>query len=91
MLTGGSGAIVNTSSTAGLAGWWGIAPYVAAKHGVVGLTKAVALEFAKRNIRVNAIAPGPIRTEKMEVQLSANPQIEAQIASAVPLGRMGLL
>ena len=91
MLAGAGGAIVNTGSTVGLAAWSEIAPYVAAKHGVVGLTKAAALEFAKRNIRVNAIAPGPIRNEMREAQFQVNPQLEAQIASSVPLGRMGTL
>jgi NAD(P)-dependent dehydrogenase (short-subunit alcohol dehydrogenase family) len=91
MLANGQGAIVNTSSKVGLSGWKEIAPYVAAKHGVVGLTKAVALEYAKRNIRVNAIAPGPILTENIAAQISANPQIETHIANSVPLGRIGAM
>ncbi|MDR3573643.1 MAG: glucose 1-dehydrogenase [Anaerolineaceae bacterium] len=91
MLAGGGGAIVNTSSAVSLAGWSEIAPYVAAKHGVVGLTKSIALEFSRRNIRVNAIAPGPIRNEMREAQFLTNPNLEAQIGSAVPLGRMGTL
>jgi A-factor type gamma-butyrolactone 1'-reductase (1S-forming) len=87
MLNGSGGAIVNISSTVGLVGTPGIAPYVASKHGVVGLTKTAALEYAKRNIRVNAVAPGTTRTPVNE-QWLANEQIAQRMTGVIPLGRV---
>jgi NAD(P)-dependent dehydrogenase (short-subunit alcohol dehydrogenase family) len=86
MLKGGGGSIVNMSSTAGLRGVRGIASYVASKHGIIGLTKVAALDYAAHNIRVNAVAPGPIRTERIS-QLSE--EVREPIVRAVPLGRIG--
>jgi len=86
MLAVGGGAIVNMSSTAGLQGAPGMGPYAAGKHGVVALTKTAALDYGKRNIRVNAIAPGPIVNEQMSHLGEERLQ---QIARFVPLGRLG--
>lgn len=86
MLAGGGGAIVNMASTAGLQGAPGLGPYAAAKHGVVALTKTAALDYGQRNIRVNALAPGPIVNDHM----SQMPETTLQgIARFVPMGRLG--
>jgi len=86
MLAGGGGAIVNMSSTAGIHGVAGLAPYVSTKYGIEGLTRVAALDYARRNIRVNAIAPGPILTDHLE-RAGAEPQHQA--AAAMPIGRIG--
>ncbi|HEX6799278.1 MAG TPA: glucose 1-dehydrogenase [Ktedonobacterales bacterium] len=87
MLAGHGGAIVNMSSTAGLRGVRGMGGYVAAKHGVIGLTETAAVEYAAQGIRVNAIAPGPILTERLA---SLSDEARAPVARAVPMGRIGL-
>lgn len=86
----GKGAIVNTASIfAHQASDFGIAPYVASKHGVLGLTRAAALEFARQGIRVNAVSPGITHTEMAEPGLAAAPaEFNANIDRNVPLGRM---
>jgi NAD(P)-dependent dehydrogenase (short-subunit alcohol dehydrogenase family) len=90
MLEQGGGAIVNTSSIMGLVGSWSRSgAYNASKHGVLGLTKSAALEYAKSGIRVNAVCPGYIRTPLIEQTLSANPEMEAAIIDRHPVGRMG--
>jgi NAD(P)-dependent dehydrogenase (short-subunit alcohol dehydrogenase family) len=86
----GSGTIVNTASIMGLVGSWsGTAAYNASKHGVVGLTKTAALEYATSGIRVNAVCPGYIHTPLIEEALTSNPALEAQIVARHPVGRMG--
>jgi NAD(P)-dependent dehydrogenase (short-subunit alcohol dehydrogenase family) len=90
MLKQGSGTIVNTASIMGLVGSWsGTAAYNASKHGVVGLTKTAALEYATSGIRVNAVCPGYIHTPLIEEALTSNPALEAQIVARHPVGRMG--
>jgi NAD(P)-dependent dehydrogenase (short-subunit alcohol dehydrogenase family) len=86
MLAGGGGAIVNMSSTAGLNGARGMSGYVAAKHAIVGLTRTAALDYAARNIRVNAVAPGPIETDRIA---GLSDDVRAPIIRAVPMGRIG--
>ncbi len=88
MLKQGGGAIVNTASVAGLVGLPGFSAYVAAKHGVNGLTKTAALEYAKAGIRVNAVCPGAIRTPMLERAVRANPGSEEQFVAVEPIGRM---
>jgi NAD(P)-dependent dehydrogenase (short-subunit alcohol dehydrogenase family) len=87
MLTQGGGAIVNTASVAGLVGSVGLSAYVASKHGVVGLTKTAALEYAKQGIRVNCVCPGVIQTPMTERALR-DPALQALI-TARPMGRVG--
>ena len=89
MLKQGSGAIVNTSSGAGVKGFKGQAAYVAAKHGVVGLTKAAALDYAAQNIRINAVCPGIIDTPMMDRFSGGTPEGRQQVISQEPIGRMG--
>jgi NAD(P)-dependent dehydrogenase (short-subunit alcohol dehydrogenase family) len=87
MLKNGGGAIVNTSSGAGHVGLPEVSVYVASKHAVEGLTKSVALEFARQNIRINAVAPGVIATEMFD--RFAGDELRDQITSITPVGRVG--
>ena len=88
MLKNGGGAIVNTSSVAGHVGFPQLSVYIASKHAVEGLTKSIALEVAKQNIRINAVAPGPIVTEMWDRVAAAG--LADQIISIVPAGRVGV-
>lgn len=89
MLKQGSGAIVNTASAAGLVGVPGDSPYSAAKHGVIGMTKAVAIEYGKSNIRVNAICPGAIKTQMFDRMLSKDPEGGKKLLESAPVARFG--
>lgn len=89
MLKNGGGAIVNMSSVAGLVGVAGAPIYVASKHAVVGLTKSIALEYAKEGIRVNAVSPGAIETDMFDRFVKDNPQAREQMTAMHPLGRTG--
>jgi NAD(P)-dependent dehydrogenase (short-subunit alcohol dehydrogenase family) len=93
MMQRGSGAIVNTASNFGLVGSNGMPAYTASKHGVLGLTKTAALEYAKAGIRINAVCPGPTQTPLMDNLLRQQPQRADQIVAAIlarePVGRMG--
>src|ERR671924_296650 len=88
MLGQGSGAIVNTASAAGLVGLPGNAAYVASKHGVVGLTKTAALEYAQQGIRVNCVCPGYIATP-MTAPGMEDPARMALMLAREPIGRLG--
>ena len=87
MLRQGGGVIVNTSSAAGLKGWQNTAAYNATKHGVVGLTKAVALDYATAGIRVNAVCPGLVRTPMVDRLIGGNAEVEAAMEKGQPIGR----
>jgi len=89
MLTQGSGSIVNTASVAGLQGFARYSAYAASKHGVVGLTKSAALEYARAGIRVNAVCPGYIRTGMTQPMLDSRPGLEERVSSIEPVGRIG--
>ena len=89
MIKYGGGAIVNTASTFGLVGSPNRTAYVASKHGIVGLTRAAALEFAKDHIRVNAVCPGVIRTPIIDQAIADDPQREKWLLERHPIGRMG--
>jgi NAD(P)-dependent dehydrogenase (short-subunit alcohol dehydrogenase family) len=85
----GKGAIVNTSSLAGLKGLSGQAAYVASKHGVVGLTKSAAIEYATLGIRINCICPGVINTPLIAPNMKDRPHVEKGYIDMEPIGRLG--
>jgi NAD(P)-dependent dehydrogenase (short-subunit alcohol dehydrogenase family) len=88
MVAQGGGAIVNTASGAGLVGFAGLPAYVASKHGVVGITKAAALEYVRAGVRVNAVCPGSTRTPMLEGFMGGDPKIERMMEQSAPIGRL---
>jgi NAD(P)-dependent dehydrogenase (short-subunit alcohol dehydrogenase family) len=84
-----SGAVVNCSSNSGIAGLPNLGAYTASKHGVIGLTKSAALEYAPLGIRVNAVCPGPVETPMVKKALVDAPEHMAEVIKEIPLGRLG--
>lgn len=89
MLKQDGGAIVNCASVAGIVGFPGLPAYCASKGGIIQLTKAAALEYAKNRIRVNAVCPGVVHTAMIDRITGGKPEAEAQFAGMEPIGRMG--
>ena len=89
LIKGGGGSIINNASVAGLVGFLGIPAYCASKGGVIQLTKTAALEYAKQNIRVNAICPGVIATPMVERFVGGEPARQQAMESLEPVGRFG--
>jgi NAD(P)-dependent dehydrogenase (short-subunit alcohol dehydrogenase family) len=87
MLRGGGGAIVNTASVAGLVGNPGLSSYCAAKHGVAGLTRAAALDYIGKGVRINAVCPGGTRTRLLEAWFQ-DPAVERHVMALHPIGRL---
>jgi NAD(P)-dependent dehydrogenase (short-subunit alcohol dehydrogenase family) len=86
---GARGAIVNTASAAGLVGSHGQPAYTAAKHGVIGLTKVAALEYARHDIRVNSVCPGVIDTAMVAEMVTGHPRLRDRLIAVEPIRRMG--
>lgn len=89
MIEQGSGSVINMSSVAGLEGSPGVAPYIASKHAVAGLTKTAALEVAGNNVRVNSVHPSPVNTRMMRSLEAGMDTNQEALAKAIPLGRYG--
>jgi NAD(P)-dependent dehydrogenase (short-subunit alcohol dehydrogenase family) len=89
ILGGGGGAIVNIASVAGVVGFANHSAYAASKHGVIGLTRSAALEYARKGIRINAVCPAFTRTPMVEQMVGGDPLREERLAQANPMGRLG--
>ena len=89
MLKTGGGAIVNTASTAGLAAFPAATEYIASKHGVIGLTKAGAVDYGTKGIRVNAVLPGATLTPMLVGAMASTPGLEEYMIAQQPIGRLG--
>jgi NAD(P)-dependent dehydrogenase (short-subunit alcohol dehydrogenase family) len=88
LAAGRPGAIVNTASFSGLVAVPFASAYVASKHGVVGLTKAAAVEYGRKGIRVNAVCPGTVRTQMMQERIAGNPKMEKALSDVSPMRRL---
>lgn len=84
-----SGAIVNCSSQSGIVGTAGLTAYTASKHGIIGMTKCAALEYAREGIKINALCPGTSDTPMVADAIARAPEHMAKIIEDIPLGRMG--
>lgn len=89
MLKQGGGSIVNTSSQGGITGFPGQAAYISCKHAVIGLTRTAAIDYASKNIRINAVLPGVILTPMAKDLIKRNPEIEQELVRDIPKGRLG--
>jgi A-factor type gamma-butyrolactone 1'-reductase (1S-forming) len=89
MLTTGGGVICNNASAAGLVGGPGFPPYIMAKHAIVGLTRAAAMDYAPHNIRINAVAPGTIDTDMPQRLTGGDPTVLGMLKDGTPLKRFG--
>ncbi len=89
MLKQGSGAIINTSSQGGVTGFPGQAAYIACKHAVIGLTRTAAIDYAQKNIRINAVCPGAILTPIAKELIKRNKNVETELLRDIPMGRLG--
>lgn len=89
MKAGKPGSIVNTASIAGLAGAPYMPAYIASKHGVVGLTKAASMEYARKNIRINAVCPGPIKTRMLDTLAGNHPRALEAMGNSTSMKRLG--
>lgn len=89
MLDQRGGVVVNNASTAGISGFPGSAIYSASKHGVIGLTKSAAAEYARKNVRINSVCPGPIKTPMLKQLFDSKPALKDVFLSTIPVGRLG--